>query len=69
MIDEVQLKHFFSVLRAKREAFAENYAYFAPQLAPRFNCFDFIQPDEMMLSKILATLLNPQENHAQGEFF
>jgi hypothetical protein len=69
MIDEVQLKHFGSVLRAKREAFAENYAYFAPQLSPRFNCFDFIQPDEMRLSKILAMLLNPKENHAQGELF
>jgi hypothetical protein len=69
MNDEVRLNHFFSVLREKRKAFADNYAYFAPQLAPRFNSFNFICPDEMKLSKILAMLLNPKGDHAQGDLF
>jgi hypothetical protein len=69
MNDEVRLNHFFSVLREKRKAFADNYAYFSPQLAPRFNSFKFISPDEMKLSEILAMLLNPQCDHAQDDLF
>ncbi len=69
MNDQYRLNHFFSVLREKRRAFAENYDYFAPKLAPRFNCFAFIQPDEMKLSKIIAALLDPHHSHAQGETF
>lgn len=64
-----QLTLFFSTLAEKRKAFAENYAYFAPKLAPRFNSFNFINPDEMKLSKILAMLLNPKADHAQGDLF
>jgi PD-(D/E)XK nuclease superfamily len=69
MNDQYRLYHFFSVLREKRRAFAENYNYFAPKLAPRFNSFAFIRPDEMKLSEILAALLNPNHSHAQGETF
>lgn len=71
MNDEARLNHFFSVLREKRKAFADNYAYFAPKLAPRFNSFNFIRPDELKLSEILAMLLNPLPKavHAQGDLF
>jgi hypothetical protein len=69
MSDELKLNHFFTILRERRKAFAENYAYFAPKLAPRFNLFDFIRPDEMRLSEILAMLLNPNGDHAQGDLF
>jgi hypothetical protein len=69
MSDELRLNHFFTILRERRKAFAENYDYFAPKLAPRFNLFDFIRPDEMRLSEILATLLNPNGDHAQGDLF
>jgi hypothetical protein len=68
-IDEQRLQQFFTELKAKREAFAENYKYFAPQLAPQFNCFDFIDSDENKLSEIIAHLLNPQGTHAQGDLF
>jgi hypothetical protein len=64
-----QLALFFSTLAEKRKAFAENYAYFAPQLAPRFNSFKFINPGETKLSEILAMLLNPRAEHAQGDLF
>jgi len=68
-IDKQRLQQFFNELKAKREAFAENYKYFAPQLAPQFNCFDFIDSDENKLSEIIAHLLNPQTTHAQNDLF
>jgi hypothetical protein len=64
-----QLNNFFLNLSSKRKALAESYAYYAPKLAPRFNCFDFISPDELKLSKILKELLDPKGNHAQGDVF
>jgi len=67
--EEQRLNQFFSVIREKRKAFADNYAYFAPKLAPRFNCFDFINPDENKLSEVLAELLDPKGTHAQGDVF
>ncbi|MDP1993957.1 MAG: PD-(D/E)XK nuclease family protein [Ignavibacteria bacterium] len=69
MNDQARANHFFSVLREKRKAFADNYAFFAPKLAPRFNSFKFICPDEMRLSEVLAMRLNPQGDHAQGDLF
>ncbi|WP_333874871.1 PDDEXK-like family protein [Methylobacter sp.] len=69
MSDEAMLNQLFSVLREKHKAFSDNYAYFAPKLAPRFNSFKFIRPDEMKLSEILAVLLNPQGDHEQGDIF
>ena len=42
---------------------------YAPRLAPDFNSFNFIAPDEMRLSEILATLLRPSGDHAQGAAF
>lgn len=72
--DEIQLRRFFDVLRERKNSFEENYQYFAPQLAPRFNVFYFIRPDEMKLSEIMAALLNPRPNpvlppHEQGDLF
>jgi hypothetical protein len=64
-----KLALFFSTLAEKRKAFKENYAYFAPQLAPRFNSCNFINPGETKLSEILAMLLNPKGDHAQCELF
>lgn len=42
---------------------------YAPQLAPHFNIFHYIDANELMLSKILADLLNPFGAHAQGGLF
>ena len=69
MNETERLNYFFSTLQAKRQAFVENYAYFAPKLAPSFNCFNFIRPDELKLSEILAMLLNPDADHTQKELF
>jgi hypothetical protein len=42
---------------------------YAKQLAPNFSVFDYIYTDEIMLSKIIADLLNPYGEHAQGSLF
>ena len=49
----------FRVQREKNELYDSN----------RFNPFQFLQTDEMGLSKILAFLLDPTETHGQGDLF
>jgi PD-(D/E)XK nuclease superfamily len=39
------------------------------RFAPDYNTFDFIEPDEMRLSKIVAWFLNPRQTHGQGSVF
>lgn len=70
----LKIEQFFEALHGRKKSFEDNYRYFAPQLAPRFNVFDFIRPDEMRLSEIIAALLSegfdpayPQ--HSQGDAF
>jgi hypothetical protein len=42
---------------------------YAAQIAPDFNAFNYIQTNELMLSQILADLLDPSKQHAQGDLF
>lgn len=49
----------FRLQREKNELYDSN----------RFNPFQFMQTDEMGLSKILAFLLDPKETHGQGDLF
>lgn len=44
-------------------------ALYSRQLSPDFNTFDYINTDELGLSRILAALLNPQGSHAQQGVF
>ena len=37
--------------------------------ASRFNYFDYICPNELQLSKIIACLLDPRQTHGQGNLF
>lgn len=39
------------------------------RLAPNFNAFDFIVPDEAGLSKIIAWFLDPRQTHGQSTRF
>jgi hypothetical protein len=50
-------------------AHAEAKKLYLDRLAPDFRVFDFIEPDEMRLSKILAWLLDPRGTHGQGGKF
>jgi len=49
--------HFVSLLKKKRE----NDRFEASD----FNVFDYIQPNELKLSRIIADLLNPKDTHGQ----
>ena len=44
-------------------------ALYSRQLSPDFNTFDYINTDELGLSRILAALLDPRGSHAQQETF
>ena len=44
-------------------------ALYSRQLSPDFNTFDYINTDELGLSRILATLLDPKGSHAQQASF
>lgn len=39
------------------------------RFSPDFSAFDFIEPDELQLSKILAWFLDPHQTHGQGGLF
>ncbi len=67
--DQERLNEFFFTLKERRKAFAESYALFANKLAPNFNAFKFIRPNEVKLSEILAEFLNPKGDHEQGDIF
>ena len=53
----------------KVQALETAQALYSRQLSPDFNTFDYINTDELGLSRILAFLLDPQGNHAQQETF
>ena len=56
-------------LADQRAAFDAARRVYARRLAPDFNVFDFIAPDELRLSSILAWLLDPAGSHSQGNLF
>lgn len=53
----------------QRAAFDRARELYADRLAPSFSPFQFIQANELGLSRILCWLLNPQGTHAQGPSF
>lgn len=53
----------------KIQALETAQALYSRQLSPDFNTFDYINTDELGLSRILASLLDPQGSHAQQETF
>ncbi len=63
------LKSFFGHLEYRLKLHEKTNSAVQPMLATQFNVFDFIAPDENRLSDILACLLNPQGEHAQGGVF
>ena len=53
----------------KIQALETAQALYSRQLSPDFNTFDYINTDELGLSRILAALLDPKGSHAQQETF
>ena len=56
-------------VRQKVQALETAQALYSRQLSPDFNTFDYINTDELGLSRILAALLDPKGSHAQQETF
>ena len=66
---KTEIEHFFSTLQAKCDSYAHFMRLYESSLAPRFNLFDFIGPNENKLSEIIAFFLDPKASHGQGNVF
>lgn len=60
---------FFSVLRHKRKSQQDTLRHLDRYLSTRFNIFELLRPNELLLSTVLAELLNPAGKHGQGSQF
>jgi hypothetical protein len=56
------MEYYLDVSREARQALAS-------AVAASFSIFDYLQPNELLLSRIIADLLDPQGNHGQGSTF
>ncbi len=56
-------------IKSNQDALEWAKSLYRDRLAPDFNSFDFIEPDEMRLSSILAWLLSSRATHGQGGRF
>jgi hypothetical protein len=63
------LRSFFGSLGHRLRVLKEIRAPLDRYLAPRFSVFDYIEPDEVGLSRIIADLLQPAGKHGQGDRF
>lgn len=64
-----ELQNLLNEVTKNTDALKTAQSLYSRQLAPKFNTFDFINTDELGLSKILADLLNPKGSHGQKEDF
>ncbi|WP_201583343.1 PDDEXK-like family protein [Psychrobacter jeotgali] len=64
-----KLQNLLNEVIKKTDALKTAQALYSRQLAPKFNTFDYINTDELGLSRILADLLNPKGSHGQQESF
>lgn len=65
----MKLEDFLGRIHAHHEALIQARLAYADRLALGFSPFQFIQPDEMRLSEIIAWMLNPKGSHGQGARF
>jgi hypothetical protein len=63
------LTNFTTGLKSRLELFAQERVVTDRAIAPRFNVFDYIKPNENRLSDIIAHLLDPHGRHGQGDSF
>ncbi len=71
MIDvhSADAKRFLEKISTNMQASALAKMRYQSRLAPDFNPFDFINHDELSLSKMIAWLLNREGSHGQGAAF
>lgn len=68
-LTDKELQEFFSGL-ADRISIAASYEKRIARFeAPRFNVFEFIEPNEAKVTAILADILDPNGSHGQGDAF
>ncbi|RKG55163.1 hypothetical protein D7V64_02260 [Acinetobacter cumulans] len=63
------IEHLLRSVSDELRALALAKSKYAQQLAPNFSIFNYIYTDELMLSRMIADLLNPKGDHAQGHIF
>ncbi|SNT69642.1 PD-(D/E)XK nuclease family protein [Psychrobacter sp. LV10R520-6] len=63
------VKSLINEVSQKLSALETAQALYSRQLSPDFNTFDYINTDELGLSRILASLLDPKGSHAQQGSF
>ncbi len=56
-------------MKARLDAFRAHMKVVEPKIAPRFNTFNYLRRDEYGMSRIIADLLDPCGDHAQGDVF
>lgn len=66
---ERDVRLFFTGLASSYEVAEAVEAEYCPLVAPDFNVFDYISPDENKLSDIMRDMLDPGGTHGQGRAF
>jgi hypothetical protein len=64
-----KLADFYSSLAFRFELLDDARRHFNAYLARDFNVFDYIEPDENKLSRVIKDLLSPDGTHGQGTVF
>ena len=68
-MQEIEIRTFLLQTADRLESHRHFLTSYSEELAPLFNVFDFILPDENRLSDIIAFLLDPKERGGQGDAF
>jgi hypothetical protein len=66
---ESKLESFFHGMQYYLDVSREARQALASAVAESFSVFDYLQPDENLLSGIIADLLDPRGNHGQSNTF
>lgn len=69
MINELDIKNFFSLAETKLKLTEQVKNYYGKEIAPNFNSFDFWWIDENKVSAIISFFLNPIETHEHGDVY
>lgn len=64
-----QMNRLLAMINQVCKAHQDAKTLYLDRLAPDYNVFDFIEPDERRLSTIIAWFLDPRQTHGQGGRF
>lgn len=69
IVTENEISKFLATVGAELEGHSRFMQLHAATLAPGFNFFNYLYPDENRLSNVLSKLLDPNGGHGQGALF